>query len=211
MIKMKTFRTLFLSFAVVLLAFTAAYAIPAVGDLTVDFRTSAWSGANNQASFAVGTTTVAALPAGRTLFQDNVDGLGVRGGSENDEIDQAEQIRVDFAGGRTLRGFWVTDLFAFPDGAGSLLGEHGRILINGTLSWDFYGFNSDPANGEQFIDFGANYLVNYAVFSAIGTAFGNANNEFSVAGAVGVPEPITMLLLGAGLLGLATVRRRFGK
>lgn len=207
---MQAFKTLFLSFAVVLIAFTSAYAIPAIGNLTVDFRTSAWSGADNQASFAVGTATAAALPAGRTLFQDNVDGLGVRGGSENDEIDQAEQIRVTFAGGKNLRGFWVTDLFASPDGAGDPLGEHGRIVINGgALTIDFYGNNSDQANGEQFIDFGTDYLVTSAVFSAIGTATNNANNEFSVAGAVAAPEPITMLLLGTGLLGLATLRRRF--
>jgi hypothetical protein len=33
------------------------------------------------------------------------------------------------------------------------------------------------------------------------------NNDYSVAGFVGVPEPITMLLLGFGLVALAGVRR----
>jgi hypothetical protein len=83
------------------------------------------------------------------------------------------------------------------------------VINGGALTIDFYGNNSDQANGEQFIDFGTDYLVTSAVFSAIGTATNNANNEFSVAGAVAAPEPITMLLLGTGLLGLATLRRRF--
>ena len=52
---MKLFKIFCFFSTMVLFAFTAAHGspIPAVGDLTVDFRT--WSGAYNQPSWTVGT------------------------------------------------------------------------------------------------------------------------------------------------------------
>ena len=77
-----------------------AMAIPAYGDLAVDFRT--WVGADNQATWTVGNVTAASTPlSSTTLYQDNVDGLGVRPG-ELDEIDGAENLNVTFSGGMWL-------------------------------------------------------------------------------------------------------------
>ena len=72
------------------------------------------------------------------------------------------------------------------------------------FTFNFSGIDSDQANGEQYIDFGQTILVTSAEFIIVG---GETNNEYSVAGFVGVPEPITMLLLGFGLVALAGVRR----
>jgi hypothetical protein len=146
---MKAFKIFCFFFIMLLFAFTAAHAtpIPAVGDLTVDFRTSSWSGADTQSIYTVGNATATALPGGSTFWQDSVDGLGVRGG-QPDEIDGSENIQVDFAGGMNLRGVWLTDLFKSPDGAGDPLGEHGQVRINDTSVFNFYGNGSDQVNGE---------------------------------------------------------------
>lgn len=106
---------------------------------------------------------------------------------------------------------WITDLFDYPDGQGSLLGEQGTVIINGTTSITFSGQSSDQGNGEQLVNFGQAYSVTSLKFVFNTYPFpGGTNNEFSVAGFTGaLSEPTTMLLLAFGVLGLAGIKRKF--
>ena len=190
-----------------------AMAIPAYGDLAVDFRT--WAGANNQTTWTVGNVTAASTPSSTTLYQDNVDGLGVQPGEQGDEIDGAENLNVTFSGGMWLTGVWITDLFKNPDGGG-IYGEYGRVVLyNGAetlATFYFFGKDSDQVNGEQYINFGGAKTVDaIAFYTASYEGVDPKNNEFSVAGFTAVPEPTTILLLGLGLVGLAGFRRRIQK
>lgn len=199
--------------ALVSTSLTEAGVIPS--SLEVDFRAKAWSGANWQHTYAVGDVTATANPSYKLLWQDSTDGLGIRGGSQADEIELSEILEVDFAnGGKVLSGVYITDLFDTPDGG---IGEKGIVVINGTMVFKFDGNLADQVNGELFVSFGGNVLVQSAVFYADNTAAGivASNNEFSVAGFAGVaPGPITVTepnalgLLALSFVGLLTIRQR---
>ena len=45
------------------------------------------------------------------LYWDPVDGLGIQGGGQDDEIDYNERLIVEFPFQRGLHGVWLTDLF----------------------------------------------------------------------------------------------------
>ncbi len=184
--------------------------------LSIDFRDTAWGGANGVQSYTVDGVTAGA--AGKEphdkefLYQDTTDGLGILGG-EDDEIDGYEWLAI-FLPNLDVSGFMVTDLFASPDG-NNLQGEHGEVyLFNGSSEighYDFYGENSHQGNGEQYIDFGG--IIADVTLMQFYTKFplpGEAGHEYSVAGIdiAPVPEPATMLLFGTGLVGLAGVTSR---
>ena len=181
--------------------------IPAV--LDVDLRT--WIGAYNQRSYTVGNVT--ATPIGGKLFQDSIDGLGVRGG-ENDEINVGESLTFTISGGMNMTGVWITDLFAWavPEpGENFRANEFGYLILNGTTRFDFVAVDqysgSGGSNGNFFVDFGTTFRADSIQFFA-----GNNDplNEYSVAGFEGgqVPIPGAVWLLGSGLLGLIGVRRK---
>ena len=218
-------------FSMVLAVTAMAYPIPIPDNLAIDFRD--WGGANGQANYTVGNVTATALPTNAKLYQDNIDGLGVQGG-ENDEIDYInvfEQIRVDIAGGgMLLSGVWLTDLFAKQSTTSpsenytgsAYTGEPGRVVINGATIIDFVGIennigvNTYPNNGELFVSFGATpIVVTSALFSIRPDAVTGsyAGIEYSVAGfeSAPVPIPAAAWLLGSGLIGLVAVRRRMKK
>ena len=130
-------------------------------ELDIDFRD--WVGADWQNSIAIGNVTVAALNAGSRsphfLYQDSIDGLGIRGG-EHDEIDITEYLRIQFSTPLNLHGFGVNDLFGAPDGGGPGFGEMGfaRFYDSSYISIgeiSFQGINSTGSNGEQYVEFAA--------------------------------------------------------
>jgi hypothetical protein len=187
----------------------SASAIPALGDIAIDFRTSDWAAGHGQNAYTFdGTTVTAAQPAGALLYRDNKDGFGIQGG-EFDEIDGDERLSVSFDGSRLITGVWITDLFGSPDGQGSYMGEIGFVDLyfgNATSANQtkiFFGTDSDQNNGEQYVKFDNPFAISWVQFEAINVR----GHEFSVAG-FSVPEPASIALFGLGLLGLGICRRK---
>ncbi|VAX19094.1 hypothetical protein MNBD_NITROSPINAE01-1414 [hydrothermal vent metagenome] len=182
----------------------------------VDFTDPAWSGAMNQEDYNVnyGGLNVKALanPDDATLWQDSTDGLGVQYNYENDEIEGNERLLIKFSQMVLLNTIYIADLF-YEHG----YYEIGRYKLYDGSSWSSWnGFSAtnptySPANGE--INFEVNQMVSKIKFSAPGKIHcSGKGHEFALQGLKvnEVPEPSTIILLGAGLVGFALMRRRDG-
>lgn len=88
-------------------------------DGQLDFRRTAYAVCIDLPTCEVAGVTVTAerqvgdgdvwVPA--TLYWDPVDGFGVQGGNQNDEIDVDERLVVEFSSPVQTRGIWLSDVF----------------------------------------------------------------------------------------------------
>jgi hypothetical protein len=206
---MKKFQ-LFIIIPIVLFASTALA-------LTVDFTNSSWQPANGQNSYSVDygslTVTATASPWNKTLTYDT-DGMGV----QDDEISAPwfgarEMITLSFSESVYVSGFIVADLFEdelwdWDEQGGYDYTPGGNPTIFG-ISDGIY----DPVEGALTYSFGSSVLADTFTFFGVKSAKGW--KDFSVnsimidgSGATPVPEPASMLLLGAGLVGIAGFGRK---
>ena len=203
-------KTRIICLASLLFAFGNVFADPII---SVDFRGSDWDAADYSDSFTVDGVTASAQNSNEGLYHDNVDGLGIRGGADDDEIDGDELLSITLEDGYydshgLIDGFFLTDLFQAPDGGDGESGWVDVFLAGNALlgRFDFH-MTEASANGEYWVAFGGAYEIYQLIFGSDG----RSGNEYSLAGLTStpsVPEPGTMALLGLGLLMLAVSRRR---
>ncbi len=185
-------------------------------DGQIDFRTTDYGGCFGMTNCTVGDLTLSAVnqDGAAEIYWDGVDGLGIIGGQESDEIDgsNGEMLTVTFANPTSLTGVWFSDLFA---GAGDPLEiASTRVRLADGTTVDFLTNGVDPlgsTNGEVFQSFGGALSVASIMF---GTP-SDINDDHSVAGLVladqppaSIPEPGTIALLALGLVAVRATRRR---
>ncbi len=191
-----------------------------LGPLAIDFRAATWQAADGQSHFSEGSVTAFAyddisipvtLPTPGTLSWEN-DGLGVSGGSQNDEIDGSQGLAV-IANDHSLTavGVWLNDFFATT---GSIA-ETGRLSffnLGSNTPFKVIDFTSDVPNlpGSDdyafYLDFGGPVSFGAALF----TTPNGDRSEYAVAGfdtAAPVPVPPAIWLLGSALIFLLRKQR----
>ena len=214
------FRALFSSAVIATMVLTGSAAFA----LSIDFRDpGAFSAAYGQTSYATTIDGVSLeltpTPApNATLYWDSTDGIGVMADYEADEIEGFESLIVDILSpGVYLNSLHITDLF-IESSADCLYTEIGYYQLNGGDLVQFSAVQPTGTNGELIITFADAPLIDYITLTAPGLILTRhdcrscwENHEFSLAGidvSIPVPEPASAILMGAGLLGAALLRRR---
>lgn len=201
----------------------------AAANTYVDFRSEAFSDAMGLHSISGSTSgvdfTVSAWDDGEKaeLWWDKTDGLGIRGGTNDDEIDRNEHLTIDFATSVGISSLTFSDLF-LNEGA---TGEHGYVVFESAEPISFHPEDMvalAAGNGEyrlvldqviQVDSLSMGAASGYSDFALqgftedSGVRIASANSSVTEAAeTASVPEPGVLALFGLGLVAMgATVRR----
>ena len=182
--------------------------MPAVTSaVTVDFAGNSGVWGVGGSSISSGNVTV--MSTGGDITWEN-DGLGVSGGSENDEIDNGETLLVTFAIPSFVTSIWLDD---FWNATNSNSPEQARVTINGGPSFVFNAtkpFNSAP--DPTTFDFTLNFTdpVSSLLFEAVNLGDpSNLASDYALARIdfQPVPVPPSVWLLGSALVFLFRKRQ----
>lgn len=170
---------------------------------TIDFGSDSWQEAEGKFSHSVGSVIVTANPFLLSVLDwHSGDGIGITTllDREPTEINNAELLRVRFVGGTTFKSFTVSNLFPH-EGFLRPTDELGYYSIDGG---EWIGFSGNAGNGLRTVNLGG---VSGSTIDFKSTLLG-LRNDFSVQ-QIAVPEPTSLMLVGAGLIaGAARLRRR---
>jgi hypothetical protein len=144
-----------------------------------------------------------------TFTWNQGDGIGIDGDYEYDEIEGGEWITITFAESIQLDQVFLTDFFTESRGGHDPYQEEGwyNITYDGNETREeFSAYNTSTPNGDYIIELGGAWVDSISLAGA--GEWGWEDHEFSLAGFSTVPEPGTVLLLGAGLVGLIGLGRK---